>query len=184
MAIHTEQETIALAAAGDQQAFRVLVEAHQGLVYSIAFRLVRNATEAEDLTQEAFIRLWKNLSRYNPQFKLKTWIGKIVTNLAFDHLKSSQKKSEKNRQALHDELNAMSHHNPEKELNATELHQIMLKLSKQLTPKQQAVFVLRDLEQLDGNEVCEILEMSAGNMKSNLYYARLHIKERLEKYYQ
>jgi RNA polymerase sigma-70 factor (ECF subfamily) len=184
MAIQTEQETIARATAGDQQAFRVLVEAHQGLVYSIAFRFVRSETEAEDLTQETFIRLWKNLSRYNPQFKLKTWIGKIVTNLALDHLKSAQKKSEKNRRELHDELNVMSHQSPEQELNSTELHQIILRLSEQLTPKQQAVFVLRDLEQLDGNEVCEILEMSAGNMKSNLYYARLHMKERLEKYYQ
>jgi RNA polymerase sigma-70 factor (ECF subfamily) len=175
---------IALAVAGDQQAFRALVESHQGLVYSIAYRFVRNEPEAEDLTQEAFIRLWKNLARYNSEFKLKTWIGKIVTNLALDHLKSSQKKSEKNRLALNDDLNAISHQSPEQELNASELHQLILKLSEQLTPKQQAVFVLRDLEQLEGTEVCEILEMSAGNMKSNLYYARLHIKERLEKFYR
>jgi RNA polymerase sigma-70 factor, ECF subfamily len=175
MSIQTEQETIALAAAGNQQAFRTLVESHQGFVYSIAFRFVRNENDAEDLTQETFIRLWKNFSRYNPEFKLKTWLGKIVTNLALDVLKSSQKKHE---------LNAVSHHHPEKELSAKELHQLIRKASEQLTPKQQAVFVLRDLEQLDAKEVCEILEMPDGNMKSNLYYARLHIKEYLKKHDQ
>ena len=184
MSIQTEQETIALAAAGNQQAFRTLVESHQGFVYSIAFRFVRNENDAEDLTQEAFIRLWKNISRYNPEFKLKTWLGKIVTNLALDVLKSSQKKHEKLQLELHDELNAASHHHPEKELSAKELYQLIRKASEQLTPKQQAVFVLRDLEQLDANEVCEILDMPDGNMKSNLYYARLHIKEYLKKHDQ
>ena len=148
MAITTEQEQIALAAAGDQRAFRELVEAHQGLVYSIAFRFVRNEPDAEDLTQEAFIRLWKNLSRYNPEFKVKAWLAKIITNLSLDHLKSAQKKNEKKRMELHDKLNAVSYQNPEKELNATELNQLVHQLSEQLTEKQRAVFVLRDLEQL------------------------------------
>jgi RNA polymerase sigma-70 factor, ECF subfamily len=184
MTIRTEQETIALAAAGDHQAFRVLVESHQSFVYSIAVRFVRNEAEAEDLTQEAFIRLWKNLKRYNPEFRLKTWLGKIVTNLALDQLKSGQTQNEKKRVKIHDELNAMSKQNPEAELQAAELLQLILQYSEQLTPKQRAVFVLRDLEQLEVSEVCEMLAMSSGTMKSNLYYARLWMKEQIIKYYK
>lgn len=84
---------------------------------------------------------------------------------------------------LHDELNAVSYQNPDKDLHATELSDLVYRLSNQLTKKQRTVFVLRDLEQLEVNEVCEILDMSAGNVKSNLYYARLYMKEALTKYY-
>lgn len=180
----SERELIDQAAAGDYRAFRTLVETFQRFVYSIAFRFTRDEAEAEDLTQETFIRLWKNLDRYKSEFKLKTWLGKIVTNLALDHLKSGRIKNEKMRVAMDDELNAQSYEQPETIWNAAELQQLVLKLSALLTPKQRAVFVLRDLEQLDAEEVCEILGMSAGNMKSNLYYARLSMKTEIEKHYK
>jgi RNA polymerase sigma-70 factor (ECF subfamily) len=180
----SERELIDQAAAGDYRAFRTLVETFQGLVYSIAFRFTRDEVEAEDLTQETFIRLWKNLDRYKAEFKLKTWLGKIVTNLALDYLKSSRRKNEKMRVAMDAELNAQSHEQPETIWNAAELQNLVFKLSEQLTPKQRAVFVLRDLEHLEVNEVCDMLGMSAGNVKSNLYYARLSIKTEVEKHYK
>jgi RNA polymerase sigma-70 factor (ECF subfamily) len=180
----SERELIDQATAGDYRAFRTLVETFQGLVYSIAFRFTRDEAEAEDLTQETFIRLWKNLDRYKAEFKLKTWLGKIVTNLALDHLKSGRRKNERMRVTMDAELNAQSHEQPEAALHTVELQQLVLKLSAQLTPKQRAVFVLRDMEQLDVDEVCDILGMSAGNVKSNLYYARLAMKTGIEKYYK
>lgn len=179
-----EHELINQAAAGEYRAFRTLVETFQGFVYSIAFRFTRDEVEAEDLTQETFIRLWKNLNRYNAEFKLKTWLGKIVTNLALDHLKSGRRKNEKMRVAMQADMNAQSPEQPDTIWNAIELQQLVLRLSEQLKPKQRAVFVLRDLEQLNVDEVCEILGMSAGNLKSNLYYARMNIKTELEKYYK
>jgi RNA polymerase sigma-70 factor (ECF subfamily) len=184
MGSFSERELIDQAAAGDYRAFRTLVETFQGFVYSIAYRFTRDEAESEDLAQETFIRLWKNLDRYKAEFKLKTWLGKIVTNLALDHLKSSRRKNEKMRVAMDTELNAQSHEQPEATLNAIEFQHVILRLSEQLTPKQRAVFVLRDMEQLDVDEVCEILGMSAGNLKSNLYYARLCMKTEIEKYYK
>lgn len=184
MGATSERELISQAAAGDYRAFRVLVECFQPFVYSIAFRFTKSEAEAEDLTQETFIRLWKNLDRYKPEFKLKTWLGKIVTNLALDHLKSGRNKNEKLRMTMHTELNARSDEQPDTIWNAKELKHLVHRLSEQLTPKQRAVFVLRDLEQLDAPEVCEILGMSAGTVKSNLYYARLSMKSEIEKYYK
>ena len=72
MAIPTEQEIILKAKSGDQNAFRDLVGLYQGFVYSIAFRMTGVAAEAEDLTQEIFIKVWKNIERYNPELKLKS----------------------------------------------------------------------------------------------------------------
>ena len=184
MPILSELETIEKAAAGDQQAFRVLVESFQGFVYSIAFRFTGVEAEAEDLVQECFIRLWKNLSRYNPEYKMRTWLGKMVTNLCLDFLKSARKKNEKRRLNMDERLPAIDPTHFENELNASELHAIVMKLADRLTPKQRAAFILRDLEMLDVKEVCDMLGLSAGNLKSNLYYARMSIKENLIKYYK
>ncbi len=184
MPILTELETIEKAKEGNQQAFRVLVESYQGFVYSIAFRFTDHEAEAEDLVQECFIRLWKNLNRYNSEHKLKSWLCKIITNLCLDHLKSARRKNEKNRINMDDRLPATDPIHHETELDASELHTLVLKLAERLTPKQRAAFILRDLEMLDVEEVCEILGISAGNLKSNLYYARLSIKGSVMKYYK
>ena len=180
----TEPEAIERAKAGDQQAFRFLVESFQGFVYSIAFRFTSDEAEAEDLTQEAFIRLWKNLDRYNPEYKLRTWLGKIITNLSLDFLKSSRKKSERERISMDEHLPVADHKHHENELNARELQGILRKLADQLNPKQKAAFVLRDLEMMDVSEVCELLGETAANLKSNLYYARKNIRENLLLYYK
>lgn len=183
MSSYSEQETINRALAGDQQAFRILVETYQGFVYSVAYRMVRHPAEAEDLTQEAFVRMWKNLHRYDPTYSLKAWLGKMVINLTLDLLKSSNRKRTMKQSELAAFENTSNHQTPEHELQASELNDIILATSAQLPPSQQAVFVLRDLEQLDVAEVCESLNMQASQVKSNLYYARLHIKKVLNKVY-
>lgn len=178
-----EAEIIEQAKRGDQQAFRALVESFQGFVYSIAFRFTGNAAEAEDLMQEAFIRLWKNLNRYNPDYKMKTWLGKIVTNLGLDYVKSARRKNESHVHTMDEKAQITDYMNPQKQMEAAELHSVVMKLSNTLTPKQKAVFILRDLELLEVSEVCDILNMTAEHVKSNLYYARLNMKSVLLKYY-
>ncbi|MBS1557978.1 MAG: RNA polymerase sigma factor [Bacteroidetes bacterium] len=164
---------------GDGTAFRLLVESHQALAYSIAFRFTREEQESEDIVQEAFVKIWKNLSKYNTEFRFKTWLARIVTNQCLDYLKSARKKSMS--KILISEEMAISH---ELKMESEELKTIVYKLADQLTEKQKAVFILRDLEMLEPEEVCSTLQMSDGNMKSNLYYARLKIKEGLRKFYK
>jgi len=174
-----ELNLIKRSAEGDHQAFRQLVEAHQNLAYSIAFRFTQDENESEDIVQDAFVRLWKNLPKYNAEFRFKTWLSRIVTNLCLDYLKSGRKKKIMGEKNIKGNEPAIS----EDRLEHEELRLIVFRLAEQLTEKQKAVFVLRDLEQLTPEEVCQTLEMSPGNMKSNLYYARLKIKEGLQKFY-
>ena len=165
---------------GDANAFRTLVELHQGLAYSIAFRFTREEQESEDIVQEAFIKIWKNLSKYNQEFNFKTWLARIVTNQCLDYLKSARKKNT-TKILISEEMNVSEH---EHKMESEELKAIVYQLADQLTEKQKAVLVLRDLEMMDPEEVCSILQMPDANMKSNLYYARLKVKEGLKKFYK
>ena len=179
-----ELSLIRKAAEGDHKAFRVLVESFQSFAYALAHRFVNDDDDAQDIVQDAFIRVWKHLGRYNPQFKFKTWLGKIITNLCLDHIKSSKSRNEHGKTKADEIPGVADPAHYERELDAKELKTIVAQLAENLTKKQHAVFVLRDLELLSTEEVCKILEISPGTMKSNLYYARLNMKEGLQNYYR
>jgi RNA polymerase sigma-70 factor (ECF subfamily) len=179
-----ELNLIEKAQRGDSQAFRKLVEMHQRFTYSVAFRLSGNAADAEDITQEVFIKLWKNLGKYKQGIKLTTWLYQIITNHCLDYLKSASRKNQMKHVEMKLSRQVTDESNHEQQAEDRELLQIVTHLAKQLTPKQQTVFVLRDLEGLSVEEVCKILDMSAEKMKSNLYYARQKIREDLTLYYR
>ena len=179
----TEAEIIEKAMAGDMRAFRTLVERHQSFVLSLAYRFVRDVTEAEDITQEAFVRLWKNLHKYKQEIKLTTWLYKIVTNLCLDYLKSSKRKHSRTTINVDDEMKLSAGSTADQPMLNEELRSAILKMTEELTPKQKAVFVLRDLEELSVEEVSKVLNESAANIKSNLYYARLKMSELIRKFY-
>ncbi len=176
-----ERSLIRKSAGGDHQAFRALVEDHQGFAYSLAFRFIRDEDQSEDIVQEAFIRVWRSLNRYDPNFRFKTWLGRIVTNLCLDYQKSARNRSEVRESRAHPVQPESSDTN---QVEVWELREILYRLADQLTGKQKAVFFLRDLEQLSADEACDMLKMTQGNMKSNLFYARMKVKEGLRIYYR
>lgn len=177
-------ELIQDAVRGSQQAFRAIVEANQGFVYTVAFRFVQDAQEAEDISQEVFVRLWKNLHTYKQEVKLTTWLYKIVTNRCLDFLKSRHGRQRKNKVDINSTHFVQDRSTPEKEFQLQELSGIIHAAAEELTPRQKAVFILRDLEGLSQEEVSETLSMSPGNVKSNLFYARQKMTEKLKAWYQ
>ena len=139
--------------------------------------------DAEDIVQEAYIKVWKNLHRYDYDFRFKTWLGKIITNLCLDVMKSSHRKRQLHPGDLESLPFATDANESGSELELHELKTIIHRLAASLTEKQRAVFILRDLQQLEPDEVCSMLSISPGNLKSNLYYAREKIKVQLDLYY-
>src|SRR5690606_12823518 len=166
---------------GDMHAFRQLVERHQRFVYGLAYRLVGTVGDAEDIVQESFVRLWKNLSLYRPETKVSTWLYTIVTNRCLDHLKSRHNKHA--RRTLNLPGNSETAVSPDQALLHEEFDLALKKASEALSPKQKAVFVLRDIEGLPMSEIGSMLSMSPGKVKSNLYYARKKVGELLTLYY-
>lgn len=172
------------ALSGNASAFKVIVEEYQTFAYAVAFRFVGNADDAEDLVQEGFIKLWKNLSKYRQDVKLSTWFYRILVNLCLDFLKSSRGRQRKRFTEINTANTVAGKETPESIYNNYELMKIIQTCAEELTPKQHAVFVLRDLEGLDVEEVEKILSMTSTNIKSNLFHARQKVSEKIRVIYQ
>lgn len=179
----TEPELIERAVKGDTYAFKCLVEKHQSFAYSLSYRLTGNENDAEDIVQEAFVRVWKHLHRFRHEVKLTTWLYKIVTNLSLDFLKSSYGKKRRQQAGIEKGFEVKGALTPQEEMQGEELMKAILTIAEELTPKQRAVFTLCNLEGLSLKEASDILSMSSGNVKSNLYYARKKVSEKLNLFY-
>jgi RNA polymerase sigma-70 factor, ECF subfamily len=109
---------------------------------------------------------------------------RIVANRCLDFLKSRHAKQRKSKVDVSSGHIVQDHSTPEKELQQRELMQMIEQAAAALTPKQKAVFILRDLEGLSTEEVSQALDMPIGNVKSNLFYARQNVSEKLRAFYQ
>jgi len=177
----TLNELIKRSKQNDPKSFRIIVETHQSLIYSLAFRIMCNEEEAKDIVQETFIKVWLNLSKFDLERKFSTWVYAITAHLCLDKLKS--KKCHFAIELTDTNLNDfISVENAEQKLLNAELGKIILALTNDLTPKQKIVFTLRDLEEMEVAEIEEITGLSAKKIKSNLFLARQNIRQKLEKY--
>lgn len=174
------KELIILCRQNDAQAFRKLVDAHQSMVYTLAFRLLCNDEDAKDIVQETFIKVWKHLDSFKIELKFSTWLYTIAANQCYDKLKKA-KQNYILRLDVQDHIREfISNENIEKTVINEELSQIISSLTLDLTPKQKLVFTLHDLEGLETEEVISITGLSAGKIKSNLYLARQYIRKKIE----
>lgn len=177
------QQAISQSKQGNTEAFRLLVVEYNRLLFALAFRLLCNEEEAKDVVQDTFIKVWLSLDRYNSNFRFSTWIYKIACNACYDRLKSRQHEacSSMNAPGHPAVLQMLSDEDVEAAVINKELKELVLRLTSELTPKQKTVFVLRDIEGLEVDEVALITGLSAAKIKSNLYLARRYIRERLTK---
>jgi RNA polymerase sigma-70 factor (ECF subfamily) len=154
---------------GDTASFRKLVEFHQPFAYAAAFRLLCNDYEAEEIVQEAFIRVWKHLKDFK------------VVNLCYDKIKANKAHHSLMQYDLESSviLNQSSSENIEANLINHDLAQIIWFFTGELTPRQKLVFTLTELEGFSAEEITLITGMSADKIKSNLYCARQNIKNKL-----
>jgi len=159
---------------GNTDAFRYIVSEYQQLIYTLAFRMLCNEADAEDITQETFIKVWQNMGRYKQQYKFSTWIYKIASNTCYDKLRSERVKN-----VNLDDYDAFSDTNQEEVVHNKELKKLILKLTNGLSPKQKLVFTLSDIEDLEVKEIQLITGLTAAKIKSNLYLARKYIKSKI-----
>jgi len=176
----TLNELITRCKHNDGNAFRQLVEYHQPMLYSLAFRLLCNEEEAKDAVQESFIKVWLNLKSFDTSRKFSTWVYAIATNLCYDKLKSGKHFSKCLPAETLNEV--LSIDDVEKKMIDAELGALIATLTDELTPKQKIVFILSDLEYLSTEEIVQISGMTASQIKSNLFLARQALRKKLKNY--
>lgn len=166
---------------GDEEAMKVLVHRYWPLVFRTSLRIVCDRHEAEDISQEVFIRVWKSAGRFDRNGSITAWIYRITCNRATDILR--KKKIFPSYKKKQDETSrADSETSPEERLIASEEWKIFTEASGMLSPKQRIIFTLKEIEGLDTPAVTQITGLDADSIKSNLYHARKKICRILEKY--
>ena len=149
----------------------------------MAYRILGNDDDAKDVVQECFIRVWKNICNYNGKAKFKTWMFSIISNLCLDKLKADKRRNKifKNDLDKYKHKKVDNNCDIEIKLENKEMTDKIKNIAGMLKPKQRVVFVLRDLQNLNVNEVAQITGTSLSAVKTNLVYARRKIRKELEK---
>jgi len=166
---------------GDQKAFRYLVEQYQEYAYILSFRILCNEEEARDTVQESFIKIWKNIKKYDPKIKFTTWMYTIVTHTAIDKFRSLKRYTMVNIDDVAEHLEKIEDVGPGHKIDNEEIGMIIKLMAEDLPEKQRLIFVLRDIQGLESDEVEKIMKSSKTSVKTNLYHARRAIREKLNK---
>ena len=185
--INTESESVLISGAqkGDKKAISLLVSSYSSRIYAIAFRLMQNEEDAEDVLQETFIIMLKKLNTFEGKSSLYTWLYRVATNVALgklrkkkniDDSRSYDKIEFENIPSL--ELTDWPDHIEEK-FDTEEFHKCLQKAMDELPDHYRAVFILRDLEGHSTRNTSKILEISEANVKVRLMRARLYLRDQL-----
>jgi RNA polymerase sigma-70 factor (ECF subfamily) len=172
--------------AGDHAAFRVLVERHQDAVVGTVAKMLGNPSEAEDISQQVFLRLWHHAKRYRPEAKFTTYLFTITRNLVFNESRRRSRRKE----VSTDERDEFSHlqvesnpdRQPDAELLQAELQQAVDAAIAALPEAQRMAVVLRRYEQLPYEEIATVLDLSVSAVKSLLFRARATLRDSLSSY--
>lgn len=165
----------------DESALDELMDRKTGPLIQAVYRILHDREDARDIVQVTFVRLWEHRDRYDERWAPNTWIYRIATNLAIDHLRSRQSKQ---RQAepmrLHVEDNLSSRgRNERARLGEREVMAIFHELSAELTEKQRSVFVLREIEALASKDVADIVGCRESTVRNHLFNARKTLRSAL-----
>lgn len=178
-----EAEAIRRAQQGDAAAFERIYQLHNRRVYSLCLRMVGNTAEAEDLTQEAFLQLFRKISTFRGESAFSTWLHRLAVNVVLMRLrKKTGSESSLEEVTEPDEESG----GPRKDFGAPDLKlsgsidRVNLRRAvEQLPAGYKAIFVLHDVQGYEHNEIADILGCSIGNSKSQLHKARMRLRELL-----
>ena len=185
----TEQELVALAKQGDQDAFAHLVQANQNKIYSLALRMTGNPEDGADLAQEAFLKAWRSLPTFQEESRFSTWLYKLTSNLCIDFLRrEKRRKAAVTTISLDDDeddsppMEVADHRfTPETEVERRELRSAMSRALKNLSDEHRQILILREVEGLSYTEIAQALELEEGTVKSRIARARISLRTILQK---
>ena len=173
-----EDPNVQLAANGDMAAFEEIYRTYNRRVYSHCFRMTRSVAEAEDLTQEVFIQLFRKLKTFRGESLFTTWLHRLTVNAVLMHFRKAAVRMEgrtEQSEALNEFVSAAASSSGTSIIDHIALNEAL----QQLAPGYRAVFILHDLEGYEHHQISEIMSCAIGTSKSQLHKARLKLRRLL-----
>jgi RNA polymerase sigma-70 factor (ECF subfamily) len=164
---------------GDMNSFEEIVRMFATRINSIAYRFTGSSEDARDISQEVFLKLYKALKKFDPQFKLSTWLYRITLNQSIDCLR---KRGYVNMQTMQPNIREVAA-GPDENAEKKEKIEFIRACLPQLSEHQRVVLVLRDFEEFTTDEIAEIFGSKPGTIRVHLARARIKIKELLRAKY-
>ena len=179
--------------AGDTAAFRALFDKYHRRAFAVAMGVVKNEDDARDAVQEAFVKVHKNIHKFQGSSSFYTWLYRIVMNVSIDHVRrtSRRKNLDFDERALHEEsavagdgalIPSVTNANPGKAALRRELGGAIQAALQELPEHHRAVIVLREIEGMSYEEMAEALEVPKGTVMSRLFHARKKMQAALAPY--
>jgi len=189
----SDLDAVALAQAGDQQAFRVLVERYQGRAHRLALRVLRDEEQARDAVQDAFLKVYSNLARFENRSSFYTWFYRLVMNVCLDAKRRDRSArfvdtpelADLERVATVESMPATEQHwrshqeAPDAALDRAELRGAVVRAITALPDATRETLILREVDGLSYAEIAQALDIPKGTVMSRLHYARRRVQELL-----
>ncbi|MFI3173996.1 MAG: sigma-70 family RNA polymerase sigma factor [Bacillota bacterium] len=186
-----QNEYVDKAKRGDVAAFEHLIKSQERIVYNIAYRMINNKDDAYDLSQEIFIKIFRNLRHFNGQSSFSTWVYRIAVNACIDEIR---KRKNKGIVSIDQELEGDDgHYKKEFVSNSATPEEAMIKKEEQLeitrainalSEEHRAVIILREIHGMSYEEIAGIVGMSLGTVKSRISRARSQFKQEILKIWE
>jgi RNA polymerase sigma factor (sigma-70 family) len=185
-----ERELIALLKKKDRDAFKIIVETWQSMVYNTALGLLQNAEDAEDTAQEVFMQVYESVSSFKEESKFSTWLYRITVSKSLDHIR---KKKRKKRFAFIQSLYGKNDgqmieppdfFHPGVKMENKENAAVLFKAVNELPANQKTAFILNKTENLSYREIAEVMESSESAVDALLQRAKKNLQKNLKEYYQ
>ena len=176
-----EKHILARARRGELPAFEELVRRHEKRVYAVALRSSGSPEDAEDITQEVFLRAWRSIEEFRGDSGFSTWLFRITMNLCVDHARHKHAQPQTQPLVMGEEESERPLPDPapppEEHLDNSELGRELAAALDEVSEEHRRIVLLRDVSGMSYTEIAEVLEISEGTVKSRLSRARIALRK-------
>ena len=162
---------------GDIEAFEEIYKLISGFVYSVAFRIANNKSDAEEVTQDVFVQIFKNLKNFKFKSSFKTWVYRVTFNTAINKYRQAQREKNHKQEYETIAINESSYKKSAEFIDQENAEKTINHLLSKLNPDEKASILLREIEGLSYKEIAEVLKLNINTVRSRLKRARESMME-------
>jgi len=173
----------------DERAFRELITEHRDRIFNLTYRMLGNRSEAEDVAQEVFITVFKTIDSFREEAKFSTWLYRVAVNHCKNRIKYLSRRYDRAQDELDENASAVVSSGPagpmprpDRAVEGAQLDKVLQDAIATLDEDHRLVIVLREIEDLSIEEICEITGLPDGTVKSRLHRARLALRKKIAKH--